>query len=78
VHETFSTQPITIRPRRARQGKRLPRGLRVISTRRVVSNHSDKRSSETSKPAYGAYTVIKRENKDDYWLNIGVLRCTRR
>ena len=25
-----------------------------------------------SKPAYRAYTVIKRENKDDYWLNIGV------
>jgi hypothetical protein len=25
-----------------------------------------------SKPAYRAYTVVKRENKDDYWLNIGV------
>ena len=23
-------------------------------------------------PAYRAYTVIKREGKDDYWLNIGV------
>ena len=25
-----------------------------------------------STPAYRAYTVIKRENKDDYWLNLGV------
>ena len=25
-----------------------------------------------AKPEYRAYTVIKRENKDDYWLNIGV------
>jgi hypothetical protein len=25
-----------------------------------------------AKPAYRAYTVIKRENKDDFWLNIGV------
>ena len=25
-----------------------------------------------STPAYRAYTVIKREGKDDYWLNIGV------
>jgi hypothetical protein len=25
-----------------------------------------------AKPAYRAYTVIKRENKDDYWLNLGV------
>ena len=25
-----------------------------------------------SAPAYRAYTVIKREGKDDYWLNIGV------
>ncbi len=25
-----------------------------------------------SNPAYRAYTVIKREGKDDYWLNIGV------
>ena len=25
-----------------------------------------------SAPAYRAYTVIKRENKDDYWLNLGV------
>lgn len=23
-------------------------------------------------PAYRAYTVIKREGKDDYWLNLGV------
>jgi hypothetical protein len=25
-----------------------------------------------SAPAYRAYTVIKREGKDDYWLNLGV------
>ena len=25
-----------------------------------------------AKPTYRAYTVIKRENKDDYWLNLGV------
>ena len=25
-----------------------------------------------SAPAYRAYTVIKRDNKDDYWLNLGV------
>ena len=25
-----------------------------------------------SKPTHRAYTVIKREGKDDYWLNIGV------
>ncbi len=25
-----------------------------------------------AKPAYRAYTVIKREGKDDYWLNLGV------
>ena len=25
-----------------------------------------------AKPAYRAYTVVKRENKDDSWLNIGV------
>ena len=25
-----------------------------------------------SAPAYRAYTVIKREDKDDYWLNLGV------
>ena len=25
-----------------------------------------------AKPAYRAYTVVKRENKDDFWLNIGV------
>ena len=24
-----------------------------------------------AKPAYRAYTVIKREDKDDYWLNLG-------
>jgi hypothetical protein len=23
-------------------------------------------------PAFRAYTVIKREGKDDYWLNLGV------
>ena len=23
-------------------------------------------------PAYRAYTVVKREGKDDFWLNIGV------
>jgi hypothetical protein len=26
-----------------------------------------------TQPAYRAYTVIKREGKDDYWLNLGVL-----
>ena len=25
-----------------------------------------------SKPTHRAYTVIKREGKEDYWLNIGV------
>ncbi len=25
-----------------------------------------------SAPAYRAYTVIKRDGKDDYWLNLGV------
>ncbi len=25
-----------------------------------------------SKPAYRAYTVIKREGKDDFWLSLGV------
>ena len=25
-----------------------------------------------AKPAFRAYTVIKREGKDDYWLNLGV------
>jgi hypothetical protein len=25
-----------------------------------------------AKPAYRAYTVVKREGKDDFWLNIGV------
>jgi hypothetical protein len=25
-----------------------------------------------SAPAYRAYTISKREGKDDYWLNIGV------
>ena len=26
-----------------------------------------------SAPAYRAYTVIKREGKDDYWLNLGIV-----
>ena len=25
-----------------------------------------------AKPAFRAYTVIKRQDKDDYWLNVGV------
>ena len=25
-----------------------------------------------AKPAFRAYTVIKRQDKDDYWLNLGV------
>lgn len=25
-----------------------------------------------TKPAYRAYTVIKRDGKEDYWLNLGV------
>ncbi len=25
-----------------------------------------------ARPTYRAYTVIKREEKDDYWLNLGV------
>jgi hypothetical protein len=25
-----------------------------------------------AKPAYRAYTVIKRDGKDDFWLNLGV------
>jgi hypothetical protein len=25
-----------------------------------------------SAPAYRAYTVVKRQGKDDYWLNVGV------
>jgi len=27
---------------------------------------------QMSKPDYRVYTVIKREGKDDYWLNLGV------
>lgn len=27
--------------------------------------------SNTQQPTYQAYTVIKREGQDDYWLNIG-------
>lgn len=27
--------------------------------------------SNTQQPIYQAYTVIKREGQDDYWLNIG-------
>ena len=27
--------------------------------------------SNTQKPIYQAYTVIKREGQDDYWLNVG-------
>jgi hypothetical protein len=26
-----------------------------------------------SGPAYRAYTVIKREGKEDYWLNLGIV-----
>ncbi len=25
-----------------------------------------------NRPAYRCYTVVKRDGKDDYWLNIGV------
>lgn len=25
-----------------------------------------------TKPAYRAYSVIKREGKEDYWLNLGI------
>ena len=25
-----------------------------------------------AKPAYRAYTVVKRDGKDDFWLNLGV------
>jgi hypothetical protein len=28
-------------------------------------------------PDYRAYTVIKREGKDDYWLNLGVRSATK-
>jgi len=27
--------------------------------------------ASTQQPAYQAYTVVKREGQDDYWLNIG-------
>ena len=27
--------------------------------------------SNTQQPTYQAYTVVKREGQDDYWLNIG-------
>jgi hypothetical protein len=33
---------------------------------------SSRRSSQVSAPTHRAYTVIKREGKDDYWLNLGV------
>ena len=33
---------------------------------------SRERSSPVSTPSHRAYTVIKREGKDDYWLNLGV------
>ena len=26
----------------------------------------------TQQPTYQAYTVVKREGQDDFWLNIGV------
>jgi hypothetical protein len=57
-----------IRPRRAPGA--VPRGLRVMPMRRVKSN--PQQEATMAKPAYRAYTVIKRENKDDYWLNLGV------
>ena len=28
--------------------------------------------AHVSKPAYTVYTVVKREGKDDFWLNLGV------
>ncbi len=28
-------------------------------------------AKETSSPVYQAYTVIKREGQDDYWMNLG-------
>lgn len=38
---------------------------------RVVELLSERRPV-VAKPAYRAYTVIKRDNKDDHWLNLGV------
>jgi hypothetical protein len=41
--------------------------------RRVNSPHPlQKETLTVTTPAYRAYTVIKREGKDDYWLNLGV------
>ena len=37
-----------------------------------ISNPCEKRIDKMSKPTHRAYTVIKRDNKDDYWLNLGV------
>ena len=28
-------------------------------------------AKDTANPIYNAYTVIKREGQDDYWLNVG-------
>ena len=28
-------------------------------------------ANDTRQPAFQAYTVVKREGQDDYWLNVG-------
>jgi hypothetical protein len=38
--------------------------------RRVVATLEQE--ADMARPAYRAYTVVKRENKDDFWLNLGV------
>src|SRR5437868_2444119 len=55
-----SDQAVRCAPRPAREPTR---GVTVNLTERrpVVAN-----------PDYRAYTVIKREGKDDFWLNLGV------
>ena len=31
-----------------------------------------KEATMATKPAYRVYTVVKREGKDDFWLNLGI------
>jgi hypothetical protein len=41
-----------------------------MSTFGVVA--TGRRRSAMSAPAFRCYTVVKREGKEDYWLNLGV------
>lgn len=41
-----------------------------MRTRRCL--HMLKETAIMAKPAFRAYTVVKREGKEDFWLNLGV------